>query len=115
MTLSDEGTRRRVGAYAVGALVVLWILVGIALAAIIGLEALDRDDEGCPVPGLESAVGEEHWQWWPPGEVCTFADVRLVEPSPFRGAAIVLEVAVGIALLVAWRRYRDAPDPDWTE
>ena len=108
-----DGARRRIGAYIVGVLAVLWVLVGVALVTIIGWEAITADDLSCPVPGLDSVYGDSSWQAWPPGQVCTFGDARLEEPGAIRGAAIVFEIVVGVGLFVVWRRYRHAPDPDW--
>ncbi len=109
-----NGARRRIGAYLVGVLAVLWVLVGVALVTIIGWEAITADDLSCAVPGLDSVYGDSSWQAWPPGQVCTFGDARLEEPGAARGAAIVFEIVVGVGLFVVWRRYRHAPDPDWT-
>jgi hypothetical protein len=111
----DAGTRRRVGAYLVGLVAVVWVLVGVVLVTLIGSDLLDHylDDQSCPVPGLDSVYGESSWQVWPPGHVCTFGAARLEEPGAARGAAIVFEVLVGIGLFLVWHRSRDAPDPDW--
>jgi hypothetical protein len=109
----DELARRHVGAYAIGVLAVIWFVVGIALVTIVGLEALTLDDTTCSVEGVDSVYGNATWQSWPPGKVCTFAGHRLVEPSPWRGVVVVFEVVVGVGLFVVWRRYRNAPDPDW--
>ena len=51
---------------------------------------------------------------WPPGERCTYLGSTFREPPAYRGWLIVFEIVVGIGLVVVWRRYRDAPDPDWT-
>lgn len=101
---------RRIGAWVVVALGVGWLFVAVVLVAILGLEWLTLTDLGCAVPGLESTYGEVSWQVWPPGEVCTFAGARFVEPPASRGVLLV-----GIGLLAVWRRYRDAPDPDWND
>ena len=93
---------------------VVWLVVGAALVGSLALEALTLSDKGCRVAAID-AVGEVEWQVWPPGEVCTYLGGRISEPPPYRGWLIVAEVVVGIGLFVAWRRYRDAPDPDWTE
>jgi hypothetical protein len=107
-----EGVRRRFGAYVFGGLAVVWVLLAVGLVTIVGLEAATMDST-CPVPGVVETTGEVEWQTWPPGEVCTFGDARLVEPAPWRGIALVLVAVLGVALLVAWRRFRDAPEPDW--
>jgi len=60
-----EEVRRRFGAYLVSGLVMVWVLLGLALVAIIGLEALAMEDR-CPVPGLVETSGELTWQAWPP-------------------------------------------------
>jgi hypothetical protein len=105
---------RRAGAYAAATLAVAWLVTGVALVGGLALEALTLSDKGCRVAAID-AVGEVSWQGWPPGEVCTYLGVRISEPPAWRGWLIIAEVVVGIVLLVAWRRYRDAPDPDWTE
>ena len=110
---ADDGVRRRVGAYLVGALVVVWVLLGAALVSIVGLEALTMDDQ-CPVPGLVDTYGEVSWQVWPPGEICTFEGITFIEPDQWRGWVILVELVLGIGLFVLWRRSRDTPDPDWT-
>jgi ABC-type nickel/cobalt efflux system permease component RcnA len=109
----EDGARRRIGAYVIGVLAVLWFVIGVALVTIVGLEALTLDDTTCPVEGLDSVYGDATWQTWPPGKVCTFAGTRLVEPAPARGAVVAFEIVVGVALVVVWRRYRHAADPDW--
>ncbi len=110
---TEAAVGRRLGPYLVSALVAVWAVLGLALVMIIGLEALTME-ERCPVPGLVQTYGEVSWQAWPPGEVCTFGNIRLVEPTPARGVAIVVEIVLGIVLLVLWRRSRRAPDPDWS-
>jgi hypothetical protein len=109
----DELARRHIGAYVVGAIALVWFVAGVALITIIGIEALTLEDSTCAVEGVDSVYGDASWQTWPPGKVCTFAGHRLVEPSAARGAAVALEIVVGVALFVVWRRYRNAPDPDW--
>jgi hypothetical protein len=93
---------------------IAWLLVGVAVVGGIALEALTLSDKGCRIAAID-AVGEVDWQMWPPGEVCTYLGVRTSEPPAWRGWVLIAEVVVGIGLIVAWRRSRDAPDPDWTE
>jgi len=108
----DDGTKRRLGAFLISALVVVFVLLGAALVSIITLEALTME-ERCPVPGVVETYGEVTWQAWPPGEICTFEGVLLVEPDPWRAWAILFELVLGVGLFVLWRRSKDAPDPDW--
>lgn len=108
----DDEATRRFGALLISALVVVFVLLGAALVSIITLEALTMD-ERCPVPGVVETYGEVTWQAWPPGEICTFEGVLLVEPDPWRAWAILVELVLGVGLIVVWRRSRDAPDPDW--
>ena len=108
----DDGARRRFGAFLISALVVVVVFLGAALLSILGLEALTMD-ERCPVPGVVETYGEVTWQAWPPGEICTFEGVLLVEPDPWRAWVILLELVLGVGLFVVWRRAHDAPDPDW--
>ena len=108
-----EGARRRFGVYLISGLAMLWLVLALGLVAIIGLEALTMDDR-CSVPGLGTTAGETEWQAWPPGEVCTFGDARVEEPGAWRGVAIVVELVLGVALFVVWRRSLRTPDPDWT-
>lgn len=93
---------------------VLWVVVGFALVALLLLEWLTLSDYGCAVPGVDR-LGEASWQAWPPGEVCTFGDARFVEPPASRGLLIVIEGVIGVLLFVVWRRFRNAPEPDWTQ
>ena len=104
---------RRTGAIVAAVVAVLWLIVAVALVGGLALEALTLSDKGCRVSAIE-APGEVEWQMWPPGEVCTFLGARTSEPPTWRAWLIVVEVVVGIGLIVVWRRYRDAPDPDWT-
>ena len=108
----DDGARWRIGAYLISGLVLVWVLLGAALLSIISLEALTMD-ERCPVPGVVETYGEVSWQAWPPGEICTFEGVHLVEPAPLRAWAILVEGVLGAVLFVVWRRSHNAPDPDW--
>lgn len=109
---AGDGAKRRVGALALSALVVIFVLLGAALVTILTLEALTMDDR-CPVPGLIDTYGEVTWQVWPPGEICTYEGVTFVEPDPWRAWAILVEIVLGVGLFVLWRRSQDAPDPDW--
>ena len=103
---------RRAGAYVAAVVAVIWLVVAVALVGGLALEALTLSDKGCQVSAIE-APGEVEWQMWPPGEVCTFLGARTSEPPASRTWLIVGEVVVGLGLLVAWRRLRDAPEPDW--
>ncbi len=105
---------RRAGAVVAAVLAVLWLMVGVALAGALVLEALTLSDDACRLDTID-APGQVEWQFWPPGEVCTFRGARISEPPAWRGALIVVELVVGLGLLLVWRRYRDAPDPDWTQ
>ncbi len=104
---------RRAGAFAAAAVAVVWLVIGVALIGSLTLEALTLSDKGCRVAALETQ-GEVEWQMWPPGERCTYLGSTFREPPAYRGWLIVFEIVVGIGLVVVWRRYRDAPDPDWT-
>lgn len=108
----DAGARRRIGGWLLTALVVVWVLLGAALVSIISLEALTME-EHCLVPDLVRTYGEASWQIWPPGEICTFEGVPVIEPDPWRSWAILFELVLGVGLFVLWRRSHDAPDPDW--
>ena len=108
----DGGARRRIGAYVISALVVVFVLLGAALVSILTLEALTMDQR-CPVPGVIEAYGEVTWQAWPPGEICTYEGVTFIEPDPWRAWVILVELLLGVGLFVVWRRSRNAPDPDW--
>ncbi|MET0738395.1 MAG: hypothetical protein ABW035_08995, partial [Acidimicrobiales bacterium] len=65
----DDGARRRIGAYVVGVLALLWVLVGVTIVTVVAWEAVTMDDQSCPVPGLDSVYGDSSWQAWPPGQV----------------------------------------------
>jgi len=94
------------------ALVVVWVLLGAALVSIVSLEALTMEGQ-CLVPDLVRTYGEAGWQVWPPGEICTFEGVIVIEPDRWRAGAILFELVLGVGLVVLWRRSHDAPDPDW--
>ncbi len=104
---------RRAGAIVAALVAVVWLVVGVALVGGLALEALTLSDKGCRIDAID-AQGEVSWQAWPPGEVCTYLGARTSEPPAWRAGLIVAEVVVGLGLAVAWRRFRDAPDPDWT-
>jgi hypothetical protein len=108
------GARRRIGGCVVGVLTLVWVFLTVALLAVVGLEALYASDLECAVPAADSVYGEAAWQWWPPGQVCLYGDIRFREPGDWRAWAIVVDVILGGVLLVAWRRSRHAPDPDWS-
>ena len=109
----DAGDRRRFGGCLVGVLALVWVFLTVALLAVVGLEALSASDLECAVPATDSVYGEAAWQWWPPGQLCRYGDIRFREPGAWRAWAIVVDVILGGGLLVLWRRSRNAPDPDW--
>lgn len=106
-------TSRRFGGGVLAATAVVWLLLGVGLVAVVVLDGLTLDDSNCPVPGLDSVYGEASWQWWPPGEVCSVGGNPFTEPSALRSWLLVGEVVLTVVLVVLWRRWRDAPEPDW--
>ena len=105
---------RRAGVALATTAAVLWLIAGTALVGTILLERLSLNDSGCFIAPL-GAEGEAHWQNWPPGSYCTYQGTDFREPPGYRVPLLIAEIVLGIGLLLVWRRYRDAPDPDWSE
>ena len=106
-------TGARVAGGILTAVAVVWLVIGLGLIAVIGLEALTLSDQNCPVPEVDALEGESSWQWVPPGEACSLHGATFSEPPASRTWLIAGELVVGVGLLVVWRRLRDAPEPDW--
>jgi len=98
----DAAQRRRTAARLTGwtAVLVALLLWAAAFAAYLGQLLLDhsRGDRGCEYPKGSGNYGHASWQWWYPGERCTYAAVQtdrgpvaahVDEPSWLSGAAAV--------------------------
>jgi hypothetical protein len=106
LTEDELRDRRSENRGIVGWIMGFWVVAFAGFAIWLEIEHDDFLDLSCPVPGKESSWGKASWQWFPPGQVCSFpgTDIPIQHPSVARGVVAVFLVLVPIVVLSLWIR-----------
>jgi hypothetical protein len=93
-------TRRRLAVVLLGVSGALWVFAALALLG--GLwSAVNTMEDACGYGVDDTGAGQSSWSWFPPGEVCTYADgqlgVHVDAPSVYGLTTALLLVAVPLA------------------
>lgn len=82
-----------------------WIVAAAGFALWIWVRYSFQGDLNCPVPGAsDSTYGTSSWQWFPPGEVCSYPGTHIPTDSPSAASGVVgiFLVVVPLVVLPLW-------------